>query len=85
MNEQQIDGEIHFYEHDLHLGEHADGLVRGYIFGDRKGRFDDGTFIRTSHVQRVEGQIVHTRNSVYRLVPIEETVKLIAAGRAARS
>lgn len=50
--------------------EEFDGvkIVLGRILEDRKGRFPDGTHIHTSHVDRIEGDLVHTRNSVYRLI-----------------
>lgn len=44
--------------------------ARGVIYGDRKGRFDDGEAIRTSYIVSGpdENGIIHTRNSIYRLV-----------------
>lgn len=42
-------------------------IAFGRIYGDRKGRFADGTEIRTSLVQSVTGDILQTRNTTYRL------------------
>ncbi|MDQ2066723.1 hypothetical protein Q9295_10070 [Xinfangfangia sp. CPCC 101601] len=43
------------------------GIAVGYIHGDTKGRFIDGTLISTSRILKQEGDIIHTRNSVYRV------------------
>lgn len=49
------------------------GVVWGKIYGDRKNRFPDGSYIHTSLVlecstrQMKEGSIIETRNSIYRL------------------
>lgn len=44
-------------------------IAVGYIYGDKKGRFRDGTSIRTSYV--LEGPnsagIIRTRNSTYKV------------------
>ncbi len=40
-------------------------ILRGQIYGDVHGRFDDGEWIRTSYIKSVDGNIVTTRNSVY--------------------
>lgn len=37
----------------------------GEIYGDTRKRWPDGTFVRTSVVKSVDGNIVTTRNSVY--------------------
>lgn len=42
-------------------------IAYGYIYGDTKGRFLDGTHIRTSIVEKIEGDVITTRNSVYRI------------------
>lgn len=39
----------------------------GYVYGDTKGRFRDGTWIHTSSVVKVEDGFVHTLNSLYEL------------------
>lgn len=41
--------------------------IIGEIYGDTKGRFKDGELIRTSTVERFDGDLVFTRNSVYKL------------------
>lgn len=40
----------------------------GDIFNDSKNRFKDGTEVRTSSIVEIKGDIIVTRNSVYRLV-----------------
>jgi len=45
--------------------ERQANVVGGKIYNHP--RVDDGKGIQTSQVQKVEGRIVHTRNSVYRL------------------
>lgn len=44
-------------------------ILRGEIYGDIHGRFDDGTVIQSSKIQKIdiENRLVHTLNSVYRL------------------
>lgn len=42
------------------------GCVFGTVVKDYKGRFDPGNWIRTSLVQSVEGDLIYTRNSVYK-------------------
>ena len=39
----------------------------GEIYGDTRGWFIDGTLIRTSPTQKIEGGFLYTLNSVYRL------------------
>lgn len=50
---------------------YAGGVYIGRIHSDRKGRFDDGTFVHTSRVVLPPDKdgIVKSRNSVYRLEP----------------
>jgi hypothetical protein len=50
----------------------TDKKLYGNVFYDRKGRFEDGTFIKTSTIigdteDRIEGDIIKTRNSTYTL------------------
>lgn len=48
-------------------------IVWGFIYGDTKKRFRDGTWIHTSDVKGIrsmnlkEGDIIETRNSFYKL------------------
>ena len=42
-------------------------VIYGKIYGDTRGRFPDGTQIRTSKIDSIEGDIVYTQNSVYKL------------------
>ena len=49
------------------------GVVLGNIYGDTRDRFPDGTFVRTSLVQKIweteeDGvYVVQTRNSLYKV------------------
>ncbi len=52
----------------MYPGELVGNNINGDIYGDRKGRFADGTNVTTSRVVEVDGDIVVTRNSVYRVV-----------------
>lgn len=45
------------------------GCYGGNIYGDIRKRWFDGTFIWTSQVLSVEGNIVTTQNSVYEIEP----------------
>lgn len=47
----------------------ADGrmVIWGHIYDDVHNRFPNGHFIHTSSVKKIEGDIVYTRNSVYKL------------------
>lgn len=47
------------------IGEHS--VFTGEIYDDVNKRWPDGTSIRTSMVDRVEGDLVYTRNSVYKI------------------
>lgn len=42
-------------------------VMAGYIYGDKKGRFADGTFVFTSTITDQGEDFVQTRNSRYRL------------------
>lgn len=45
------------------------GLVaRGAVYNDSKGRFNDGEYINTSTIMGVDGDILITRNTRYKLV-----------------
>ena len=41
----------------------------GDIYGDTRGRFTDGTPVRTSKVLSVIGNLVTTQNSIYQIEP----------------
>lgn len=56
------------------LGQRKTGMAWGYIFGDTRGRFVDGTHIRTSAITKVDGNIIHTRNSVYEVESWNDTL-----------
>lgn len=47
------------------IGKHS--VFTGYIYGDVHNRWPDGSHIRTSMVDRVEGDLVYTRNSIYKI------------------
>ena len=46
-------------------------IALGNIYDDRKGRFNDGDSIHTSAITKQEGDVIWTRNSVYRIEVIE--------------
>lgn len=46
-------------------------IAIGNIYDDRKGRFNDGTVIHTSAINKQEDDVIWTRNSVYRIEVIE--------------
>lgn len=43
-------------------------VLKGFIYNDARERFNDGEYIRTSAVERIEGDLVFTRNSIYRII-----------------
>jgi len=43
-------------------------IAWGNVIGDSKRRFVDGTRIHTSLILKIEGDLIHTLNSVYRIV-----------------
>ncbi len=47
------------------IGKHS--VFTGDIYGDVHKRWPDGSHIRTSLVDRVEGDLVYTRNSIYKI------------------
>lgn len=54
---------------DIHRALDGDVVVVGTIYNDAKGRFEDGTIIRTSTVRNVDfvTGILETRNTLYNL------------------
>jgi NTP pyrophosphatase (non-canonical NTP hydrolase) len=47
---------------------HGDTRIRGRIYGDLKGRFEDGEMVITSPVlDELPGDIVQTKNSIYKV------------------
>ena len=50
----------------------ANVVYSGHIYGDVHKRFDDGTYIRTSQVKRVEDDLAYTLNSIYKIEPIDK-------------
>lgn len=44
----------------------------GHVYGDVRKRFDDGEYIHTSLVDRVEDNKVYTLNSIYELGELED-------------
>ena len=53
---------------DAILKGYTEGPVYyGYIFEDKKGRFVDGTYIRTSMVVSIKDGILQTLNTKYKL------------------
>lgn len=66
--EQEIHGTIEQWHREQ--VSRKEFIIYGYVYGDTKGRFPDGTYIQTSGVMNraiKEGDIVKTRNSVYKL------------------
>lgn len=61
----QVTAELHNWA-KAHFDEKT--VIQGYIFGDTRGRFSDGTLVTTSSVTRIEGDVAFTRNSAYRLM-----------------
>lgn len=62
------------------LAARVDGdRIGGLCYGDKNNRFFDGEYITTSAIVKVEpnptGDIVHTRNSVYKVVYIQPASK----------
>lgn len=73
----EVDAELHFFEWAPDVSR-----VSGNILGDRKCRFDDGDRVTTSRVVKQDGHIIHTQNSVYRLVTVQETLRRTKANAA---
>lgn len=71
----QADAELHFFEWTDTLRR-----VRGHIVGDRKFRYNDGDLITTSKILTNANGFIQTENSVYRLVPRIETLRLAKLG-----
>lgn len=46
-------------------GSHV--VITGNIFGDTRKRFDDGSVVTTSSVQEEKGDLIFTRNSIYKV------------------
>lgn len=42
-------------------------VIWGHIYDDILNRFPDGHFIHTAKIVKIEGDLVFTKNSVYRL------------------
>lgn len=64
-NETQITADIQ--RHNIRpMGELQ--LLQGFVYGDKRGRFRDGEFITSSPIQRIEGNLVFTANSIYRVL-----------------
>ena len=47
--------------------EGFDECYVGEIYSDTRGRFPDGTLVTTSKVLKVEGGLLYTKNSIYKL------------------
>lgn len=76
MTTSEITGRLEAWRYDARLN-----CLWGHIYGDIRGRFLDGGFVRTSHVLHKEigrdlqkGDLVHTRNSIYRLGEHEDNI-----------
>ncbi len=42
-------------------------VIVGDLYGDAKGRFLDGTYVKTSPIKAQDGNIIRTVNSIYLL------------------
>jgi len=51
--------------HYINNFDFSKGILSGQIYGSTK--YKDGSWIRTSRIQKVEGRFVYTLNSVYEL------------------
>ena len=60
----EVDGELRNVIFES-VGEHV--IAWGNIYDDRKGRFNDGDMVHTSAITKREGDVIWTRNSVYRI------------------
>lgn len=49
----------------------VNNTIIGQIFGDRKRRFEDGDYVRTSKIVSHSGDIYTTQNNVYRVERVE--------------
>ncbi|QGH74850.1 hypothetical protein MAL1_00104 [Bacteriophage DSS3_MAL1] len=66
-----IDGELHNYSEGPRT-KSGKYVLWGHVYGDAKGRFPDGLFIRTSAIVKIEDGIALTLNSAYRLIEDKE-------------
>lgn len=64
-----ITAELHNWKisppHPFRPFEHYSGT----IMGDVHKRFPDGRLVHTSKIMKLEGDLLHTKNSIYKLVP----------------
>ena len=56
------------YDAELHDYIFNDNSYAGYIYGDSRERWADGTFVYTSSTVSVTGDILQTLNTRYKLV-----------------
>ena len=57
-----------YAEGDILFSDGYHKVFTGNVYGDTKGRWTDGRFIRTSPVVKVEGDLIYTENSVYQMI-----------------
>lgn len=62
----EFDAKLHEWE--IYKGYQGGLFVSGKVYNDSKGRFNDGDRIRTSQIIGVEGDIIITKNTRYKLV-----------------
>lgn len=60
----EITGELREWREEKVFGVR---VLIGKIYNDSKGRFEDGTVVRTSAVSKIADNVAYTRNSVYKL------------------
>jgi len=64
MSDVQITGTIKSAVRATLFGKNC---IIGFMHEDKRGRFVDGRLIHTSSILRVEGDIVFTKNSIYKV------------------
>lgn len=62
-----ITGIIKNARKDYYLGPGNGYVVWGNLYDDIRQRWHDGQHMHTSHVQKLEGDILYTRNSIYKI------------------
>lgn len=64
MTEREITGTLEDWWFD-----NSNTVYWGYVYGDIRNRFRDGSYIHTSRVIKVDNEenVIHTLNSVYKL------------------
>lgn len=72
VSDQPITGELHNWQRQYIPGSNTDFVIWGHIHNDIRGRFPDGTWVRTSLIARIDDDVAITLNSNYRLIGEEK-------------